>query len=497
VANENAGFDAGVPARPGEPVLSRRELREREARSSAFVPPEHDVEAELERQLAIIRARAMATPLAPLAPPVPESPPDVPPVSTQPATPTLASPPVAVPRVVAPEVSAGAEFGVGADTEVASRRSKKSDKAGASKGRVGGKADDTSSKKDKKTKAKKSEKGKGKRRSTAYDVAPGIHFSEPLTASPELDTVFDEALAPELPVKPGIPPLSPLTRATLADVAAARAQAGPEPDVPVGSTARAQRPKRRGPFIAVVAMGFVAAIALATSVPATALLSPEQMSLAAQQARAAAATGTDVGAAGQTVDGTGKVVAAGRDGVNVVGGRTQVSSLAGSNRTAGAYSTTKLKVTVPVSTTRLQWPFDSVTVSSPFGYRESIWGSSNYHTGLDIAPTAGTPIRAVGDGIVTEVTGLGGMIGVSVTIDHNLNGMKFSSVYGHMQYGSPTVKPGDTISAGTVIGNVGSTGFATGPHLHLEIRTDEDGPQDPYPFLVQYAGSPPNFTKTF
>jgi murein DD-endopeptidase MepM/ murein hydrolase activator NlpD len=493
VANENAGFDAGVPARPGEPVLSRRELREREARSSAFVPPEHDVEAELERQLAIIRARAMATPLTPS---VPESQPDVPPSSAPPAAPTPASSPVAVPPVVAPEVSAAAEFGIAADTEVPARRSKKSDKAGASKARVGEK-DTTASKKDKKTKAKESQKGKGKRRSTAYDVAPSIYPSEPQTASPELAELLSVALAlaPEAPMKPGVPPLSPLTWATLADVAAARAQAEPEPDVPVGSTARAQRPKRRGPFIAVVAMGFVAALALATSVPATALLSPEQMSLAAEQARAAAATGTDVGAEGQTADGSGKVVAAARDTVNVVGGRTQVAAVGTTNRTAGAYSTTKLTVTVPASSKRLQWPFDAITVSSPFGYRDSIWGSSTYHTGLDIAPTEGTPIHAIGDGIVTEVTGR--MCGISVTIDHNLNGFRFSSVYCHMQYGSPTVKAGDTITAGTVIGKVGATGFATGPHLHLEIRTDEDGPQDPYAFLVQNAGPPPNFTKTF
>jgi murein DD-endopeptidase MepM/ murein hydrolase activator NlpD len=415
VANENAGFDAGVPARPGDPVLSRRELREREAQGATVTTPEHDVEAELERQLAVLRARALSV------------------------TPQAVSPQAVPAPVPAPEPAPSPQQPVPAQPPV------------------------------------------------SPETDPVLALFSEWTPLP----------APEPANTSSIPRLSPLTRATLADVHEARAQEEPEPEVPVGSTARAQRPKRRGPFIAALAMGFVAAIALATSVPATALLSPEQMSLAAQQARAAAATGTDVGAAGQTVDGTGKVVAAGRDGVNVVGGRTQVSSLAGSNRTAGAYSTTKLKVTVPVSTTRLRWPFDSITVSSPFGYRESIWGSSNYHTGLDIAPTAGTPIRAIGDGIVTEVTGLGGMIGVSVTIDHNLNGMKFSSVYGHMQYGSPTVKPGDTISAGTVIGNVGSTGFATGPHLHLEIRTDEDGPQDPYPFLVQYAGSPPNFTKTF
>jgi murein DD-endopeptidase MepM/ murein hydrolase activator NlpD len=480
VANENAGIDAGVPAPPGEPVLSRRELREREARSSAVVPPENDVEAELERQLDIIRARAMATPPAP---PAPAQQPVAPAASVPAAPPTPAHGPVAVPPAAAPA------------PELPSRRSAKSEMADASKGRAEEKTDALLSNTDRVSVAKESEKRKGKRRSTAYDVAPGIRASEPLTASPELAALFDAAVAPSQPVNPGSPPLSPLTRATLADVSAARAQAEPEPDVPVGSTARAQRPKRRGPFIAVVAMGFVVALALATSVPATALLSPEQMSLAAEQARAAAATGTDVGAEGQTADGSGKVVAAARDTVNVVGGRTQVAAVGSTNRTAGAYSTTKLKVTVPVSSKRLQWPFDAIPVSSPFGYRESIWGSSTYHTGLDIAPTAGTPIHAIGDGIVTEVTGR--MCGVSVTIDHNLNGFRFSSVYCHMQYGSPTVKAGDTITAGTVIGKVGATGFATGPHLHLEIRTDEDGPQDPYAFLVQNAGPPPNFTKTF
>jgi murein DD-endopeptidase MepM/ murein hydrolase activator NlpD len=60
---------------------------------------------------------------------------------------------------------------------------------------------------------------------------------------------------------------------------------------------------------------------------------------------------------------------------------------------------------------------------------------------------------------------------------------------------SPTVKAGDTVSKGDLIGNIGLTGITSGPHLHLEIRVN-DIPIDPYAFLVQHAGRASNETRT-
>ena len=237
--------------------------------------------------------------------------------------------------------------------------------------------------------------------------------------------------------------------------------------------------KRRGAQIfSMVAMAFVAGLAIATSVPANALLSPEQVALQAELAR----TSTLAIGDGQSVEGTGENVNAGRDGVSV--------SAAQAVPTAGAYAPKKLNVNVPLSTNGMRWPVDEVKISSPFGAR-SLWGTYNFHTGLDIDPAYGTPIYSVADGIVSLVENPGPTCGVAVFIEHNVDGTKFTSVYCHMELGSPTVTAGQTVKKGDFVGNIGLTGITTGPHLHLEIRV-ADAPIDPYSFLVQHAGKAPN-----
>lgn len=237
--------------------------------------------------------------------------------------------------------------------------------------------------------------------------------------------------------------------------------------------------KRRGAQIfSMVAMAFVAGLAIATSVPANALLSPEEIALQAEQARLSTLPYGD----GQTVEGTGETVAAGRDGVSVTA--AQVAP------TMGAFSVKRLSVNVPVSSNGMQWPVKDVKISSPFGDR-TLWGRYNFHTGLDFDPDYGTPIFSVADGIVSLVENPGPTCGVAVFIEHNVDGNKFTSVYCHMVVDSPPVKAGDTVNKGDYIGNIGLTGITTGPHLHLEIRVN-DVPIDPYAFLVQHAGKASN-----
>jgi murein DD-endopeptidase MepM/ murein hydrolase activator NlpD len=102
------------------------------------------------------------------------------------------------------------------------------------------------------------------------------------------------------------------------------------------------------------------------------------------------------------------------------------------------------------------------TISSRFGSRSSI--RSSVHTGLDIAASTGTPIKAVAGGTVI-FSGKKGSYGFMVVIDHG-NGVE--TYYAHCS--SLNVSAGETVSQGQVIANVGSTGNSTGPHLHLEIR---------------------------
>lgn len=103
-------------------------------------------------------------------------------------------------------------------------------------------------------------------------------------------------------------------------------------------------------------------------------------------------------------------------------------------------------------------------VSSEFGTRpDPFTGVTSNHTGTDFAVSAGTPIRACQSGTVA-VAGWSNTYGNYVIISH---GNGYQTLYAHMQ--KYTVKKGDVVSQGQNIGYVGSTGYSTGPHLHLTV----------------------------
>ena len=111
------------------------------------------------------------------------------------------------------------------------------------------------------------------------------------------------------------------------------------------------------------------------------------------------------------------------------------------------------------------WPSYCTYITSRFGYRvHPIFQTTKYHSGVDIAASYGTAIYAAASGTVTIAESSTGY-GNYVTIYHN-NGQ--TTLYGHMS--SIAVYAGQTVSQGDVIGYVGSTGYATGPHLHFEVR---------------------------
>ncbi len=121
-------------------------------------------------------------------------------------------------------------------------------------------------------------------------------------------------------------------------------------------------------------------------------------------------------------------------------------------------------------TAAVQWPFPvGVPISAAFGSQDYQAEFSTPHGGTDFTPGAGAEIHAIAAGTVRIATEAGGDYGVTVLIDHMVGGQLVSSRYGHMQYGSLQVKEGDTVQAGQVVGRVGATGKATGPHLHLEV----------------------------
>jgi len=125
---------------------------------------------------------------------------------------------------------------------------------------------------------------------------------------------------------------------------------------------------------------------------------------------------------------------------------------------------------------RLSWPLNG-SVSSGFGYRiHPISGARKLHTGLDISGGSGAPIAAAGSGTVIWANWYGGY-GMTVIIDH---GGGLTTLYAHQS--SLNVSTGSSVSAGSIIGYVGSTGYSTGPHLHFETR-ERGTPVNPMNYL--------------
>ncbi len=110
-------------------------------------------------------------------------------------------------------------------------------------------------------------------------------------------------------------------------------------------------------------------------------------------------------------------------------------------------------------------PIEGGWISSRFGYRNSPFsGRREFHSGVDIANHIGTPVKATAGGTVTYA-GSRGLLGNSVIIDH---GFGISTKYGHLS--CINVKVGQAVKRGRVIGEVGTSGRSTGPHLHYEVR---------------------------
>lgn len=126
------------------------------------------------------------------------------------------------------------------------------------------------------------------------------------------------------------------------------------------------------------------------------------------------------------------------------------------------------------------WPISGATTSnitSGFGWRVNpITGERQHHDGIDLGYPTGTPIVTTASGTVT-VSEFNQYRGNYIVIDH---GSGFTTYSQHNDTNDVAV--GDTVTQGQQIGTVGSTGDSTGPHLHFELRLNDD-PIDPVPYL--------------
>ncbi len=221
---------------------------------------------------------------------------------------------------------------------------------------------------------------------------------------------------------------------------------------PLGSTMR----KRAAKGASILAMSFVALMAVATSIPAEALLSSQDVQASVLESQRVPAT-DDM----QSMD------LAGGDTVTVVRDGYKSSTIA----EVAAASGIRMEDTFtnnPNGT--IQWPFAvGVHIGDQIGYRNCA-GCSVNHGGQDFNPGVGAPIQAIADGVVSYAEDGEASLGVHMMIDHMINGELVTSVYAHMIHGSMLFAEGDVVKVGQVIGKTGSTGMSTGPHLHFEIR---------------------------
>jgi len=138
-------------------------------------------------------------------------------------------------------------------------------------------------------------------------------------------------------------------------------------------------------------------------------------------------------------------------------------------------TSTKLRALVPYVPLRKPLPGSDVT--SGYGTRvDPFFGRAAMHAGIDFREEIGTPIRATAAGKVVSA-GYNGGYGQMVEIDHG-NGL--STRYAHMS--AISVVEDQTVEAGAIVGKLGSTGRSTGPHLHYEVRIDDEA-VDPARFL--------------
>ncbi|MCU1508896.1 MAG: family metallopeptidase [Glaciihabitans sp.] len=239
--------------------------------------------------------------------------------------------------------------------------------------------------------------------------------------------------------------------------------------------ARSTPTKRRGGsrFVSFFALLFVAAFIFLSVAPISKIYS----------SAVAAPTGSTVHTTSQdlTVDSqySAKVDALGRDNFSVIS-PIEVQSM---GATTAGYTVN--------NSGPIRWPVPfAVPMGDMYGKRTSgcSW-CSTFHRGIDFQPGAGAPIYTIADGVVSQHDLADPSLGNVVYITHRINGQDVTSLYAHMEVGSSTMKVGEKVKKGDVVGLVGSTGESTGPHLHFGILLGGPTaqPTDPWAWLIAHT----------
>jgi murein DD-endopeptidase MepM/ murein hydrolase activator NlpD len=148
--------------------------------------------------------------------------------------------------------------------------------------------------------------------------------------------------------------------------------------------------------------------------------------------------------------------------------------------------------TLPSGTTLpglfLSWPIAGARITQPFGpspllLEPPLGVYPHFHTGIDISAALGTRVTAAADGVVVAVANTTVGYGNYVIVAH---GAGIMTLYGHLL--QTDVKVGDRVARGQRIGLEGSSGLSTGPHLHFELRVN-DQVTDPMPYLPALVGT--------
>lgn len=171
-----------------------------------------------------------------------------------------------------------------------------------------------------------------------------------------------------------------------------------------------------------------------------------------------------------------QVFVAAPDGADPLAGVTGLTTMAAETDGAAVVATAppvREEFTVDVRPPLLYPVGAGAPLGSPYGPRAAPCASCpSLHNGVDWNPGYGYPVVAIADGVVSLIGNPGSALGVHLEIEHIVNGQPVTSVYAHLVSGSIPLAVGDAVRVGDPVGQVGSTGLVTGPHLHFELRVD-------------------------
>jgi peptidoglycan hydrolase-like protein with peptidoglycan-binding domain len=165
--------------------------------------------------------------------------------------------------------------------------------------------------------------------------------------------------------------------------------------------------------------------------------------------------------------------------VDGLAGPETIAALRGGGGESGGPASTPVSTT-PSGPVRFLRPVPG-PIGSPFGAPRE----GHLHTGVDFPEPEGTPVKAAGVGTVISAEYNYGGYGNLVVVQHRLG---YTTWYAHLS--SITAAVGEAVEGGTLLGYVGATGDATGPHLHFEVRR-YDTPIDPVPLLLPTVAARP------